>query len=85
MAFSNLMRLNISIFISLYQKVLEIEINYPHNSGTICMFLRNWRHYEGFEKYNNEKIKIFDNFDDIETKCESNDILTTIKKNNIEI
>ena len=43
--------------------------------------MRNWRHYEGLEKYNNEEIKIFDNFGDIE----ANDILTTIKKNNTEI
>ena len=46
---------------------------------------QNWRHYEGLEKYNNEEIKIFDHFGDIEAKCEENDILTTIKKNNIEI
>ena len=78
------MRLNISIYISLDQQELDIEINFSHNSGTICVFLRNWRHYEGLEKYNNEEIKIFDHFCDIETKCEANDILITIKKNNFE-
>ena len=29
--------------------------------------------------------KIFDNFDDIEARYETNDILTKIKKNNTEI
>ena len=40
-----------------------------------------WR----IRKYNNEEIKIFDNFDDIEAKFETTDILTMIKKNNIQI
>ena len=56
MAFSDLMRLNICIYTSLDQQEPEIEINHPHNSGTICIFLRNWKYYEGLEKYNNEEI-----------------------------
>ena len=46
MAFSDLMRLNISIYISLDQKEHEIKINHPQNSGTISLLLRNNRHYE---------------------------------------
>ena len=37
------------------------------------------------KKYDNEEIKIFNNFDDIEAKYETNDALTTIKKDNTEI
>ena len=85
MNFYDLMRLNISIYTSLDQQEPEIEINHPYNSNTICMFFRNWRHYEGLEKYDKEEIKIFDNYGDIEAKYETNDILTTIKKSNTKI
>ena len=37
------------------------------------------------KKYDYEEIKIFDNFGDIEEKYETNDALTTIKKDNTEI
>ena len=37
------------------------------------------------KKYENIEIKIFDNFGDIEAKYETNDTLTTIKKDNIDI
>ena len=43
---SNLMRLNISIYASLDQQEPEIKINHPHNSGTIIIFLKNWRYYK---------------------------------------
>ena len=46
MAFSDLMRINVHIFISLDKITFEFEINHPHNVGIIWIFLRNWRHYE---------------------------------------
>ena len=49
MTFSDLMRLNIRIYTSLDQQEPEKEINHPHNSGIICILLRNCRHYEGLE------------------------------------
>ena len=52
MALFDLMRLSISIYISLDQLEPVLEINHSHNSGTIRKFFlkRNLRHYEGLEK-----------------------------------
>ena len=77
--------MNFCIYISLDQQKSDIEINHPHNSGTIGLFLRNLRYYEGLEKYDNVEIKIFDNFGDIETRYKTDDIITKIKKDNTEI
>ena len=49
--FSDMMRLNIRIYISLHQIFPEVEINHSHNIGVINLFLRNWRHYEGLQKH----------------------------------
>ena len=49
LAFSDLMRLNISIYTSLDQEEPEFQINHPQNEGEINIFLRNWRHYEGLQ------------------------------------
>ena len=38
------MRLNICIYISLDKQKPEIEINHPHNSNTIGLFLRDLRY-----------------------------------------
>ena len=85
MPFFDLMRLNISIFISLDQLEPVIEINLSHNSDIIRKFLRNLRHSEVLEKYDNVKLKVFDNFGDIETRYITYDMLVKIKKDNIEI
>ena len=45
------MGFNISIYSSLDQNFPEVEINHPHNIGVIQIFLRNWRHYEGLQKH----------------------------------
>ena len=58
MAFSELMRINIHIFISLDKITFEFEINYPHNVGTIWILLRNRRHYEGLQNIKNEGVVI---------------------------
>ena len=50
MAFSEMMRLSISIYTSLDQKFPEIKINHLYNIGVINLFLRNWRHYEELQK-----------------------------------
>ena len=55
MSFFDLMRLNISIFISLDQLEPVIEINLSHNSDIIRKFLRNLRNSEVLEKYDNVK------------------------------
>ena len=85
MKFSDLIRLNISIYTSLDQQQTEIEINLQHNSNTIFMFLRNWRHYEGLEEYNNEEIKIFDSFGDIKAKYKNKWYTDYIKMDNTGI
>ena len=37
-AFSDMMRLNISIYLSLEQNVPEVKINYLHNTGVINFY-----------------------------------------------
>ena len=75
MAFSDMMRLNISIYTSLDQKFPEVEINLPHNIWDINHFLRNWRNYEGLQKhqengynikfYTQEDLKNFNDYNDV--------------------
>ena len=34
----------------------EFEINHSHNTGEIDTFLKNLRHYEGLQMYENEQL-----------------------------
>ena len=80
MAFSDMMRLNISIYTSLEQKFPEIEINHPHNIGVINHFLRNWRHYEGLQKHQEDcdNVKFFTT-ENLKNSNDYNNVITNIK------
>ena len=60
MAFFEMMGFNISIYTSLDQNFPEVEINHSHFIGVINLFLRNWRHYEELQKYqeDGDNVKI---------------------------
>ena len=47
--------------------------------------MRNWKHYEGLLKNDSVEIKIFNNFGDIESRCQINNMLYNINKYNTEI
>ena len=52
------MRLNINIYTSLDQKDQELKIDHSQNTGSINIFLRLWRLYEGLQSYNkNDEIQ----------------------------
>ena len=55
--FSDMMRLNISIYTSLDQNFLEVEINHPQYIGVINLLLRNLRHYFGLQKHKEDSDK----------------------------
>ena len=76
-----MIRLNISIYISLDQNLLEIEINHPHNTEVINLFLRNWRHYDGLQKHQEDcdKVKFF-TMEDLKNSHDFNDVIPNIKR-----
>ena len=71
MAFYDMMRINISIFTSLNQVYLEVEIKHAHYTRIIILFLRNWRPYEGLLKHEEDGDK--EKFNIIENLKNSND------------
>ena len=56
-----MMGFNISIETSLDQNFHEVEINHPHNIEVLNIFLRNWRHYEGLQKHqeDDDNVKFY--------------------------
>ena len=81
MAFSDIMKLNICIYTSLNQKSPEVEINHPHSTGVINFYLRNWRHYEGLQKHQEDGYNVkFYTLEDIKNLNNYNDLIHSIKR-----
>ena len=81
MVFSDMRRLYISKYTSLYQKFPEVEINHPHNLGVINLFLRNWRYYEGLQKHQDDGDNVkFYTMEDLKNFNDDNDVIPNIKR-----
>ena len=80
MAFSDMMRYNISIYTSLDQKFPEVEINYPYNIRVIVVF-RIWRHYKGLQKpqEDDDNVKFY-TMEDLKNSNDFNYVIPNIKK-----
>ena len=81
-----MMRLNISIYTSLDQNAPEVEINYPHNIEVISLFLRNWRHYEGLQKHQEDGDNVkFYSMEDLKHSNNDNDVIPNVIKDRKEV
>ena len=86
MAFSDIMRLNIGIYTLLDQNAPEVEINHPHNIGVISLILRNWRHYEGLQKHQEDGDNVkFYSMEDLKHSNNDNDLIPNIIKDRKEV
>ena len=81
MAFFEMMGFNISIYTSLDQNFPEVEINHSHFIGVINLFLRNWRHYEELQKYqeDGDNVKLY-TMEDLKNSHCFNDVIPNIKR-----
>ena len=64
------------MYTSLDWIVPEVEINHPHNSGVINIYLRNWRHYEELQKHQEgDNYVKFSTMEDLKSSNDNNDVI----------